>query len=273
MRLFQKSSFVCVAISVSLATTSLAQAAFHLWKIDEVYSNASGSVQFIELSASTNGGQQFVGGQSISSSSTGRSFTFPANLPGDTTNKHFLLATPGYFALTGVPAADYNLGVNNFFNITGDTINFANVNTLAFTAGQMPTNGLNSLNRAYGSSSFSVGSNSPTDFTNTTGSVIKPGDVNLNGHVDASDISAMMSALVNPSGYSSSNGITTSQLATVGDVNQNGNFNNADLQKLLNKLKTGGGSLTSVPEPSSYILAALVGGLLWIARRRSVWTS
>jgi hypothetical protein len=269
MNRFQKSLAACFGTLLTFGTLPFAQAAFHLWKIDEVYSNASGSVQFIELSASTNGGQQFVNGQTLKSN--GHTFSFTANLPSDTTNKHFLLATPGYFALTGVPTADYNLGVNNFFNVNGDTINYAGgINTLAFTAGQLPTNGLNSLNRDYnaGPTTFTVGSNSPTDFTGTAGSVIKPGDVNLDGHVDANDISAMTSALVNPSGYSSSKSITTSQLATVGDVNQDSAFNNADLQALLTKLNAGGGSATTVPEPSSYLLAALVGGLLWKSRRR-----
>jgi hypothetical protein len=269
MSLFQKSSLMCVALGVSLATASLAQAAFHLWKIDEVYSNASGTVQFIELDASTNGGQQFVGGQTLKSN--GHTFSFSGNLPSDTTNKKFILATPGYFALTGVPAADYNLGVNNFFNVSGDTINYAGgISTLTFTAGQLPTDGLNSLNRTYGSSSFTVGSNSPTDFTGTTGSTVPRGDLNLDNHLNAADISSVMSALTDPSDFANSKGISTAQLATIGDVNQDGNFNNADLQNLLNKLKTGGGSLASVPEPSSCLLAALVGGLLWTARRRGV---
>ena len=58
---------------------------FHLWQIKELYSNASGTVQFIELTASA-GGQQFIGGRTITSSQAGitRSFTFPTDLPGDT---------------------------------------------------------------------------------------------------------------------------------------------------------------------------------------------
>ncbi len=51
-----------------------AHAAFHLWKIDEVYSNASGTVQFIEMDASSNGGQQFTTGQSLTSGA--HTFTF-----------------------------------------------------------------------------------------------------------------------------------------------------------------------------------------------------
>jgi serralysin len=177
MRAFQKTLATCVAIGLSLASASLASAAFHLWKIDEVYSNASGSVQFIELSASNNGSQQFVQNETLKSNAN--SFTLPANLPSDTTNKFFILATPGYFALGGsVPTADYNLGVNNFFSVTGDTLNYAGgINTLTFTAGQLPTDGVNALERVYNPptpTTFTTATNSPTNFAGVTGSIPEP---------------------------------------------------------------------------------------------------
>ena len=48
----------------ALITASPAQAAFHLWTIRELYSDASGSLQFIELFCPANG-QTVLGGQSI----------------------------------------------------------------------------------------------------------------------------------------------------------------------------------------------------------------
>src|SRR5882672_1663346 len=80
------------------------QAAFHLWKIDEVYSNASGTVQFIEM-FDPSANETAMNGATLASQ--GHSFTFGANLPAATAtqNHHLLLATPGYFALTGVPTA------------------------------------------------------------------------------------------------------------------------------------------------------------------------
>src|SRR5436309_9754949 len=63
--------FVWTAVAVVVATAaSPAQAAFHLWAIQEVYTNNSGTLQFIELVDSVThdpfgGGQNFVGGQSI----------------------------------------------------------------------------------------------------------------------------------------------------------------------------------------------------------------
>src|SRR4051812_12255156 len=55
-----------------------AQATFHLWYINEIYSNADGTVQFIELKAAASG-QQFIRGHTIrsSSGSTTNTYTFP----------------------------------------------------------------------------------------------------------------------------------------------------------------------------------------------------
>src|ERR1700690_738746 len=131
MNRFQFCFAACVAAMLTFTSLPSAQSAFHLWKIDEVYSNASGTVQFIELDASINGGQQFTANQTLESNGHTFSFGPTGNLPSDTTNKKFILATPGYFALTGVPTADFNLGVNNFFSTTADTINYASgINTL-----------------------------------------------------------------------------------------------------------------------------------------------
>src|SRR5881409_3923726 len=76
---------------------SQAEASFHLWRINEIYSNADGSVQFIEFVTSSSG-QQFLAGHSLTSSdasgATIKTFTFPSNLSGDTANHSFLVATP-----------------------------------------------------------------------------------------------------------------------------------------------------------------------------------
>jgi serralysin len=162
---------VTIATILSIAVASSAHAAFHLWQIGEVYSNASGTVQFIELFTNASG-QDFTGGSALSSNS--HSFTLPTDLPSDTTNHFFLLATPGYFALSGVPKADFNLGVNNFFSTSGDTLNWANVNSLSFTGVQLPLDGVNSLNRAFNATSFTDAKNSPTNFAGQAGSIPEP---------------------------------------------------------------------------------------------------
>lgn len=167
--------------TASLALVSLlfacspAFASFHLWQITKVYSNASGTVQYIEL-FTTSPDEEFVGGHTITSSN--HSFTLPSNLPatpGHTTaNQHFLLATPGYFALSGVPPADYNLGVNNFFRLNFDVINWAGVSTFSFDFGVLPLDGTHQLEKAFSSNNVFRSVNSPTNFAGTTGTISVP---------------------------------------------------------------------------------------------------
>jgi hypothetical protein len=75
--------FRLLVIYLAFVVTPL-QAAFHLWTMGEVYSNADGTVQFLELNA-LSGGQQFMSGQRLTVTPTGggpRVFTFPNDLPG-----------------------------------------------------------------------------------------------------------------------------------------------------------------------------------------------
>jgi hypothetical protein len=98
-----------------------------------------------------------------------------------------------------------------------------------------------------------------------TATAYLPGDFNRDGHVNAADIVPMEQALTNLSIYKSTYapGITDPQLALIEDVNNSGSFTIADLQYLLTTLKTGGGSADSVPEPSTFVLAALAFATMW----------
>ena len=84
-----------------------------------------------------------------------------------------------------------------------------------------------------------------------------PGDFNRDGHVDAADILPAMKALTNPAAYELQYGVSPADLQIIGDVNGDTKFTNADLQGLLDYLKNGGGSISTVPEPASWILAFL----------------
>ena len=171
------SLWLCAAAPIlHLGIPATARASFHLWRIVEVYSNASGTVQFIEMQTDT-GGQTLMKSANADFATNGHTYFFDHDLVGDTTNKKMLLATPGYDALAGVPAADYHLGVNNFFNPAGDTLNFDGFNTLTFSAGQLPTNGTQALYRAFNpptQSTFTIGTNQATNFAGTTGTVVVP---------------------------------------------------------------------------------------------------
>jgi autotransporter-associated beta strand protein len=152
----------------SLTAAPTAQAAFHLWNISELYTNSSGTLQFIELSTSASG-QQFVGMHQINVTMTGgptNTFTVPTNLPSDTTNKEFLIGTAGIQA-AGAPKPDYIMP-NGFLFSGGGTINFFGANSGNYTA--LPTDG--TMARVFGVGSNVV--NNPQNFAGQTGHIVIP---------------------------------------------------------------------------------------------------
>jgi hypothetical protein len=162
----------CTRLLLAFAAVCLcalpARAAFHLFVISEIYSNADGSVQFIELST-TFSSQQFVGGQTItfSSGSTVHTFTFPSNMPSDSANRSILIATSNFGSLPGGVTPDFTIPAN-FLLISGGTLQFSGGSTVNF--GQLPTNGSQSIN-----ASGAAMVNSPRNFSNQSGSVNVPG--------------------------------------------------------------------------------------------------
>lgn len=165
-RLISYAGIFCAA----LLMTTPARAAFHLWNVQEVYSNSSGNLQFIELSTTSNN-QQFVGGQQISISSLVGAFTntytVPTNAPGASTNKTLLFGTAGLQA-SGGPTPDYIIP-NNFLFTAGGTLSFFGANSGAYTA--LPTDGTMSRNWLNGSNNAV---NSPTNFAGQTGVIPEP---------------------------------------------------------------------------------------------------
>src|SRR5262249_48258247 len=96
------------------------------------------------------------------------------------------------------------------------------------------------------------------------------GDLNHDGHVNASDIPLLERALANPHDSQLPADLTDPYLfSLVTDVNGDGSFNNFDLQALIKLFKTGHGSADSVPEPNSLVLLFLAIILLPFARRNS----
>ncbi len=154
----------CCAVLIGIS--GQAQAAFHLWKINEVYSNASGTIQFVEF-ATQSANEQFINGHSVTSTNgpSTNTFTFTSNLQGTTANKKFLIATSGFQAL-GVVVPDFVIPDGFLFTQDG-SVNFANVDILSYSS--LPTGGVLSLNR-----DMSTGINSPTNFAGNTGSISAP---------------------------------------------------------------------------------------------------
>lgn len=143
-----------------------AWAGAHTWDVNEVFSNADGTIQFVELRENAGTPNETgVGNQTLSSNT--QSFAMGAgSVVGPTSNRHFLIATPDFAALPGAPTPDVLIppGSIPFFASTGDTVSYGAIDSWTF--GVVPTNGTDSLDRTSG-----VGANSPTNYAGATGSV------------------------------------------------------------------------------------------------------
>ncbi len=169
--LLRKLATASLAIICGTTFLTEVQASFHTWDISEIYSNADGSVQFIELVNTPANGQDEFASHAISSNS--ETFIFPNDLSvGDATaNLRLIIATPAYETAPGSVPADFNTLPANFFDPAGDTINFAAVDMVTFT--NAPTNGIDSLNyTGSNGAGENVASNSPTNLTGQVGSLV-----------------------------------------------------------------------------------------------------
>jgi len=147
-----------------------AQANHHTFDVGELFSNADGTIQFVELfEANGTNGQNVFGGRAIDANSG--AVVFPSNLPSSTTaNKRVLIGTAGFAATPGAPAPDYVLP-DNFLSVGPDQVRFCSSgtcttvwDTLAYAT--LPTDGVTSL--VVGGS---TGVNSPTNFSGQSGSI------------------------------------------------------------------------------------------------------
>lgn len=137
---------------------------FHLYDIREVFTNASGTVQYIELSVGNSSGEHRWAGQTItvSNGTTTHSFTFPQDLASSITNNtRVLIATQGFVNETGLQA-DFIVPSGFLFTTGTVTVNFAS-GTSVIQYSSIPTDGVHSLNGTGTSSN----PNAPTVFSNS----------------------------------------------------------------------------------------------------------
>lgn len=146
-----------------------AGAVFHRWEITEVYSNGDGSVQFIEFSTNQNNQDELINHTLDSDLVT---YTFPTDLDPDgmgegngaTAGQHMLVATPAFPSQPCDVTPDFVLDDPEFFDLVQDTVDFAGVNSFGWVSGELPTDGIDSLNELVGSDERDVLINSPTNF-------------------------------------------------------------------------------------------------------------
>ena len=157
----------CVFVNaLLLAAAATAWAGAHTWDVNEVFSNASGTIQFVEL-REANGTPNETGLPATTSRSNAETFMIPGPaLTPPTSNKFFLIATADFAALPGAPTPDRILPAGNvpFFATGGDTVTYGRYDSLVF--GPVPTNGIDSLRR-----NLTTGPNTPTNYAGATGQV------------------------------------------------------------------------------------------------------
>jgi hypothetical protein len=141
----------------ALLVAPVAWATFHTYQIDELFSTADGTVQYVVLHEVFGAnGQNLLGGRAFTSTSGGvtNTFIFPTDLPGGmdtgygmspapTAFTRVLIATQGFAALNLVKP-DYVIP-NGFLPLANGTINYAGVDQVSYTA--LPTDGVTAIKR------------------------------------------------------------------------------------------------------------------------------
>ena len=244
-----------------------ADAGSHLWDLSEIYSNADGTIQFIELHQPTAACcETNMSGKWIRSTVNGNQFDFPGNLTGDTAFQYLLLGTAGFAALPGAPTPDYILP-DSFFETTGDTIELFLYDTIAMPTTTLPTDGVTSYNKDPATGLWSVGSNTPQNYAGEVGMVdasgggIDPdfvrGDTNQDGSISIADAINLLSVLFS--------GAANDCMRAL-DIDDDGAANIADAVNLLGYLFSGGSQpeapfpncgqdLTPTPTPGCVVFA------------------
>lgn len=194
-------TYLILSGGLVLAMGAMAFAGGHTWKLNEIFSDSTGTIQYIELRESLGGNTEFaISNHTISTlTAPAHSYLIPGpNLAGPTGFKTFLLATPACAALSGFPTPDRILNAAPFFSIVNDTITASGwPPAMTYAAGQLPTDGVHSRNVI----GTVIACNTPTNFAGATITLnlgcSMLGDVNGSGGVDGDDIAGYVRVILN----------------------------------------------------------------------------
>ncbi len=146
-----------------------ASAKSHLWRMNEFFSDATGTIQFIEFANDTPAMDEvLLNGSTLESNTI--LYDPGQNLVGDTAFKKLLMATQGFADLPSAPTPDFILP-DNFFDPSSDTLRYIVVVHVVGIQ-DMPTDGFHSVDRS-GAEQI----NTPTNFAGDTATINLPAAV------------------------------------------------------------------------------------------------
>jgi len=153
-----------------LAATGANAAGFESWRIDEFYSNADGSLQYVVLKESQGlDGMNNLNGLGLTATHAGivKTYTFGLGLASTmTANKRVLIATQGV-AATGLITPDYVIP-DRFLPTDGGTLDYAGVDSFTYLG--LPTDGVTALFTGVAPGPI-TGPNLATNFAGQTASI------------------------------------------------------------------------------------------------------
>jgi hypothetical protein len=154
-------------------------AGIHTWDVGEVFSNADGTIQFVELVEAGGGnGETGVSGGGVSSIAATKSFNWSGAPVVNTAFKRYLVASQSFANLTGAPTPDAIMPLSVlpfFFSPASDRVSFLVYDSCpsgATSFAGVPVNGVGSFNCE---SNTNQTTNSPTNYAggpSGTGSVV-----------------------------------------------------------------------------------------------------